>query len=862
MIKIPNKILRLGVIAGILFFMAALHPGRTSAAEEQELFSNNNIYRVENGPTAATTFRIDQLSLVTYVLTYHYNGGTGQTPGTIGLRHEDGTLYGPWQAIGSPDQGSQTNLYWICRPNFVLKPGVYTVIDSHPVSWSWNAKSGGGITVIKGRPVAEAVSQTIETPSATQAPEQTQKAAGDVLASQELLPSDKEQTVSWKDQVKVTIPAGLVDSKQTLTIAHTPTLPPPTIPGLIAMGGFDISLGDVHEFKKDLTIEIAYDPTNIHSDLPLETALIAMTFNPTLKRWIMERSEVDRLRKVVILRTNHLSANRIYQLENGYFVNDTEHFRVYCIPNYEGKITKPPETQNRRGEMRTFQARTVAVGQTKLAEDLGTSLEHAWDGYTGDSYKFKMPSGWKVDYGRIRVWQDPSLKHAWADVKFSGNMYVPTDWTDVQYKDGTEQMRHETAHELFHLVQNQYFNWASMALRRWFMEATADYAADVIAWGGAGTMPLVPANYFSKSINTVDEKHEYKTSRFVEYLSRPAGSFKAMWDAVAKGDGDVVESLNAYLLQRNTDLDKEFRGFVAYVLFDSKGPLSPTYIDERDLEGALPEVKGTLSNGLLKSPAIAKADILEADKTELSFKFSMLAWYQASVWGIRIKTQAGRQRKLKLERTDREDYVPAERETLDVYILKNDVRPSGGVKPEGTLTKSSPTLTLRPLDNDDVVYIVNIHPSNISRGYVVPVKISDAVEESAWVGVWTGKFDSKGNFETAAVLEPLTLTFSADGTVAVDGVLEYVQKEHRALMAMGQAAYDYNYTKETVPCVYNGDKVSVAYSPFIKKIEIGGRKGIYGDHLSLKGTKVGGAASGQFFLEGIGFPWKATKRGK
>jgi tetratricopeptide (TPR) repeat protein len=124
--------------------------GQAPAAGEQRIYYNGNNGGVMNSPSAATTFRTDQPWLVTYIMAYHYNGGRGQTPGTIGLRHQDGTMYGPWQVSGRPSQGSQTNLYWECRPNVVIKPGMYTVIDSHPLSWSWNSESGGGMVEIKG----------------------------------------------------------------------------------------------------------------------------------------------------------------------------------------------------------------------------------------------------------------------------------------------------------------------------------------------------------------------------------------------------------------------------------------------------------------------------------------------------------------------------------------------------------------------------------------------------------------------------------------------------------------------------------------------------------------------------------------
>ena len=53
--------------------------------------------------------------LVTQIMTYHY--GAGMPPGTIALEHEDGTDYGPWQALGVVGQGKVPNAYWWIRPN-------------------------------------------------------------------------------------------------------------------------------------------------------------------------------------------------------------------------------------------------------------------------------------------------------------------------------------------------------------------------------------------------------------------------------------------------------------------------------------------------------------------------------------------------------------------------------------------------------------------------------------------------------------------------------------------------------------------------------------------------------------------------
>jgi len=114
------------------------------------LYSNGNIAGVQNNPTRETTFKIDAAHRVTFIYTYHYFN-RGVKPGTIALRHSDGTIYGPWQAAGALGQGGVQNAYWFIRPNVEIKPGQYTVIDSDRSTWSHNAGSSGtGFVEIKG----------------------------------------------------------------------------------------------------------------------------------------------------------------------------------------------------------------------------------------------------------------------------------------------------------------------------------------------------------------------------------------------------------------------------------------------------------------------------------------------------------------------------------------------------------------------------------------------------------------------------------------------------------------------------------------------------------------------------------------
>jgi hypothetical protein len=124
----------------------------------EQFFKVWSLRGVENKPTVPTTFTTQAAWLVTEILTYHWNDAQGMlSPGTIGLRAADGTMYGPWQATGLDGQGGVPNVNWVVNPNIIIPPGDYTVIDSDPGTWSQNEETGGagmswGMGIRQGNP--------------------------------------------------------------------------------------------------------------------------------------------------------------------------------------------------------------------------------------------------------------------------------------------------------------------------------------------------------------------------------------------------------------------------------------------------------------------------------------------------------------------------------------------------------------------------------------------------------------------------------------------------------------------------------------------------------------------------------------
>lgn len=119
------------------------------AIDDEQIFYNGNVSGVSNGPTNPTTFTINNERLITSIMNYHYFN-LDALPGTISLKHSDGTVYGPWQTWGVVGQGGVVNAYWAFYPLVKIKPGTYTVIDSDISTWSHNDESNySGITWIR-----------------------------------------------------------------------------------------------------------------------------------------------------------------------------------------------------------------------------------------------------------------------------------------------------------------------------------------------------------------------------------------------------------------------------------------------------------------------------------------------------------------------------------------------------------------------------------------------------------------------------------------------------------------------------------------------------------------------------------------
>ncbi|MGD1120279.1 MAG: hypothetical protein ABR886_12495, partial [Dehalococcoidales bacterium] len=449
------------------------------------------------------------------------------------------------------------------------------------------------------------------TPAATVAPDQMVLVP---LAHQTLSPSPTAQKVSWNDQVTMTVPGGLLTDSETLTISRVDNAPADGFAGATPLAAYDVSLGDLKEFDTPLTLEIAYDPAKLQGDVPPDQSIYAEWWDASQGVWWRTVSQVDAQRNTVVIATEHLSRWRIEMLARGDETLPSKHFIVVWNPQEKPKVAG------------------VEQDPKAFAQKVSDYLESAWQKYYDEKYAVNIGSEaeleqWPTDWPNTielgRVWV--VIDQAYAE---SETGWLSGDITLKAKFDDDDQVKQDTAHELFHTTHLRKVGEYVYVQSHWWADAAADYAATRVAWPNLKGMSNVSGDYFQSGLTTCDSVHEYETARFIEYLVRHGTTFTQLFnDMTPHGVVATPDQLDTVVQKYwSKNLMEVYRSFVAAVLFDTGSPLEPIALNPSLLEG-------------LTSPTGAP-DSLAADVTSLSYSMLVTGDYGAQRWGFKVDASA------------------------------------------------------------------------------------------------------------------------------------------------------------------------------------------------------------------------------
>ncbi len=377
------------------------------------------------------------------------------------------------------------------------------------------------------------------------------------LLTQELVPSAADQTIAIREQLAITLPGGLLAGEATLTVTEIGQGAPAPPESREALAIYGIQLGDQAEFSQPLTLELAYDPSELDADAPADAQLTVAFYDEERGAWVTVPAQVDEARQRLIVHTDHLSVWAYFRWLRGYETH-------YCGDAFALAYDQQTVTGGSAASYSGPVSEPVWSGWPAIVSDICNFMNTAHDAY--------KQAGFALPAGRIHVaigeYADPYTE------AFSGVIHMTLEsWHDENL------LRQQAAHELFHVVQMHQLGTRTMERRRWWMEATAEYASSAVAWasrGGTGTMGSdIRPRYLELPLVSRDDYHDYSSAHFLAYLRDqiPTLTFTEMWDAAAGGDGTLDLLDAAVTTKSGTPLGLWYVRYAQHFVFDATSPM-------------------------------------------------------------------------------------------------------------------------------------------------------------------------------------------------------------------------------------------------------------------------------------------------
>ncbi len=513
-----------------------------------------------------------------------------------------------------------------------------------------------------------------------------------------------------RDFVRIYMPAGSAMATPKLTV-EVLGAPPAGVPdGIRVVATTDVSVGDQHEFQTPLTVSIP--ATGI--DKPADVR--AVLWDRNLSKWVVLPTKYDAATKRIQARTLHLSPISWWVLTQWlHDVVETDHFKI----TYRKIAVQSDSDRSDLGwplviaadspDPIGLPAPAPKDGVPIFIQDLAQTLEYAYQSYK--TAGFPVPTWTSTD---VIVGSGNLVEEPFRD-KITGMIFCPAQLGLKYVKPGVRinrraAVRVAIAHELFHVVEGQTFSIPGMAVRKWFIEAAAEYASRRIAFGPRFQLEALSTTAFALPVTSPEDEQNYQTAHFLESCVTQQGlRFKQLYDAVcAKATtlGEWTISPATYLSgaaaanrqyaltvrvmedlakARGQSLVDWYRAFQATSLFAAGSPLRPE--------------TGPEPTGVRQASGLA-AIYLPKDRTSIDVTLAPVPEYSAKI--VPIAGFVGR--------TDYRVTLAGEVPfglIVDVYLIKGDLRTSKAPAPVGTFATSALTreLVVRP-EPQDTLYVI------------------------------------------------------------------------------------------------------------------------------------------------------------
>ncbi|MCD4748102.1 MAG: hypothetical protein K8R59_01905 [Thermoanaerobaculales bacterium] len=478
------------------------------------------------------------------------------------------------------------------------------------------------------------------------------------VASYSVTPSSEEQVISYGERVKVRLPAHFCSKEQTLSVGRVEDASSIMVEDALPLMLVDLKLDGGKQPSQPVDLSLVYDPEDLSPDHTPEEQLAAFRWDEEGGGWVNLPMRIDEENHTVSVLIDHFSVAGVMKLlgilpvsGSVYVASDIGEWLlndVYITPEKNFRILYSKEAidndnvTNDRFWKREYSTPGFSYKRAypRYIQDMGYFLEGALKSYTA-THHFRNPVGTRISiFGEYRKTLTVKMDSYFTALsgkpsyeKIHERLHIPT--SNANFPDFAKVT---LAHELFHAVQAEYCGISGMMnpINGWWLEATADYAAYVVAWPaplkgldfGCGhnylTFPVTDRGR-KYGPGWTDREYEYLTSVWVKHLVEAGIDFKGMFEAVAL-DGAAtrpISSLGLYLAKRG-GIFARYRAFAAWMAFSSKGWLKSF---------PLATFNGDTSHDI----AVNRNTLTLGDGKKTVYTFDLPAEYTSKMWVIQLK---------------------------------------------------------------------------------------------------------------------------------------------------------------------------------------------------------------------------------
>lgn len=442
------------------------------------------------------------------------------------------------------------------------------------------------------------------------------------LVSQSVSPSSTKQSVSYNDEISVTIPSGVLDTTRNISISKVENSPTNAIAPFSQSFAYDVTIEGLEQLDDYIEIKVKYNPDLLNSEYPVEDQLMPMRYNDTEKSWIPLPYHVDINSQTLSIYTDHLCVIETIII-TGLVIGNAGTWSgvgqellndIYITPegNFRLLYSKSGIDSNNHLEDTTWSRTTYSdplypvtsyqTGHPKFIQDMGNLLETVLKQYVS-VYNFKDPitkPGWL--WGTSKNPITVKMDSWWTVTGGGGDPNYEKIWEIIHFPtlylyDFSQFTSYATiGHELFHRMEAEYYGIAGFKApaNLWWMEAAAEYAGNRAAWPGKQLDNLhekTGSDFLSYPISTTgvtgstngwqkEQEYQYAASAFIQFLvEKKSLDFKSMMEHVSGGSPlyTPLEMLNGY---KSLILAQYYRDFAAWGVFGDDSFLKKYKISE------------------------------------------------------------------------------------------------------------------------------------------------------------------------------------------------------------------------------------------------------------------------------------------